>query len=62
MFHRILVEEWQSALSMMSFIIFFFVFTATAIRVSRMPRRSVEHMESLPLLDDTRSSEVRNHE
>ena len=53
MFKRILVEEWQSILSTMSFIIFFFVFTATAIRVWRMPKRSVERMENLPLADDT---------
>ncbi len=53
MFRRLLVEEWQSALAIVAFTIFFFVFLVTFVRVWRMPRKRLEHMENLPLADDT---------
>ncbi len=53
MFHRILVEDWQRALSIASFTIFAFVFVLTFIRVLRMPRKRVSHLENLPLENDT---------
>ena len=53
MFRRLAVEEWQSMLAIVSFTIFFAVFLLTLIRIWRMPRLAREHMESLPLAEDT---------
>jgi hypothetical protein len=52
MFHRVLVEEWQRALSILSFTLFFSVFVIHFIRVRRMPRDTVAHLENLPLEND----------
>ncbi len=52
MFRRILVEEWQSTLTIISFSIFLSVFILTLIRTWRMPRERVQHLENLPLQDD----------
>lgn len=52
MFHRILVEDWQRMLSTLSIILFFAVFVINFIRVTRMPRETVEHLENLPLEND----------
>lgn len=56
MFHRVLVEEWQRVLTIASFTIFGVVFLLTLVRVARMPRRSLEHLENLPLLDEQQTS------
>lgn len=53
MFRRLLVEEWQNVLSIISFSIFFAVFMLTLLRLWRTPRPTIEHMESLPLANDT---------
>ena len=52
MFHRILVEEWQRALSVMSITLFFSVFVIHFIRIRRMSRETVAHLEKLPLEND----------
>lgn len=52
MFHRILVEEWQRALSVLSITLFFGVFIIHFIRVRRMPREIIARMEALPLEND----------
>jgi hypothetical protein len=52
MFHRILVEEWQRVLSVMSITIFFCVFLINLVRVRRMSRESIARLESLPLEND----------
>ncbi len=52
MFHRILVEEWQRALSILSIALFLAVFVINFIRVRRMPRETVAHLENLPLEND----------
>ena len=52
MFHRIVVEEWQRALSVMSIVLFFSVFIIHTIRVRRMSRDTVAHLENLPLEND----------
>jgi hypothetical protein len=52
MFHRIFVEQWQHVLTITSFAIFFSSFVLTLIRLWRMPRTKVEHMEKLPLQSD----------
>ena len=52
MFHRILVEEWQRALSILSITLFFAVFVVHFIRVRRMPSETISHMEKLPLEND----------
>jgi hypothetical protein len=52
MFHRILVEEWQRALSVMSIVIFLGVFLINLVRVRRMSRESIARLENLPLEND----------
>jgi hypothetical protein len=52
MFHRILVEEWQRALSILSIVLFFLVFIIHLIRVRRMSGESVSRMATLPLEND----------
>ena len=52
MFHRILVEEWQRALSILSITLFLAVFVIHSIRVRRMSRESIARLESLPLEND----------
>ena len=53
MFKRIGVEEWQEALTLISFGIFFAVFILNLVRIWRIPRPTLDRMESLPLDDDT---------
>lgn len=53
MFHRILVEQWQHVLTVASFAIFFTAFVLTLVRLWRMPRPAIEHLEQLPLERDT---------
>ncbi len=57
MFHQVLVEEWQRALSMLSLTLFLLVFILNSIRVHRMSRDSVAHLESLPLAPDSDESQ-----
>ena len=52
MFHRILVEDWQRVLSTLSVMLFLTVFVINFIRVARMPRETVAHLENLPLEND----------
>jgi hypothetical protein len=52
MFHRILVEEWQRTLSVVSITLFLAVFITNFIRVRRMSRETVARMENLPLEND----------
>ena len=52
MFHRILVEDWQRALSVLSITLFFAVFVIHFIRVRCMSRESIARLESLPLEND----------
>jgi hypothetical protein len=53
MFRRLLLEDWQNVLAIISFSIFFAVFLLSAVRVWLMPRHRLEHMENLPLAHDT---------
>jgi hypothetical protein len=53
MFHRIIVEQWQHALTVASFTIFFTAFLLILIRLWRTPHRKLEHLENLPLESDT---------
>ena len=57
MFHRILVEEWQRVLTVISFGIFMFTFAIIALRTWRMPRETVRRLENLPLENDTNHHE-----
>ncbi|MEO6786506.1 MAG: hypothetical protein ABI318_10275 [Chthoniobacteraceae bacterium] len=52
MFHRIIVEEWQRVLSTLSITLFLAVFVVHFIRVRRIPRETIKHMENLPLEND----------
>jgi hypothetical protein len=53
MFHRILVEDWQRALTMISFAIFAAVFLLTLARAMRLSRDRIRHLENLPLENDS---------
>jgi hypothetical protein len=55
MFQRIVVEEWQRALSVMSITLFFAVFVITAVRVRRMSRATIARLETMPLESDERA-------
>lgn len=57
MFQRIIVEEWQRVLSVLSILIFVGCFLVIALRALRLPRQRVQHLESLPLADDTHAHE-----
>lgn len=52
MFRRILVEEWQRALSVLSITLFLAVFIVHFIRVRRMSRETIARLEKLPLESD----------
>jgi hypothetical protein len=52
MFHRIIVEDWQRALSVVSIVLFFAVFVVHTVRVRRMSRERIAHLERLPLEPD----------
>jgi len=52
MFHRILVEDWQRMLTMISFAIFAAVFLLTVARAMRLSRDRIRHLENLPLEND----------
>ena len=52
MFHRILVEDWQRVLSVMSITIFLGVFLINLVRIRRMSRESIARLENLPLEND----------
>ena len=52
MFRRIIVEEWQRALSVVSIMLFLAVFVLHFFRVRRIPRETILHMENLPLEKD----------
>ena len=52
MFHRIIVEEWQRALSVLSITLFFAVFIIHFFRVRCMSRETIERLENLPLAND----------
>lgn len=56
MFRRLLVEDWQNILSIISFSIFFCVFVLTVLRLWRAPRPWLEHMENLPLENENHES------
>jgi hypothetical protein len=52
MFRRILVENWQTALTIVSFAIFLATFAAVVVRTLRTPRHKLTRIENLPLEDD----------
>ena len=52
MFHRIHFEEWQHTLNVVSFVIFFVVFTGMLIRVFTMSKEKRRHLKNLPLEEE----------
>ena len=52
MFRRIIVEEWQRVLSVISISLFLAVCVLHFFRVRRIPRETISHMENLPLEKD----------
>jgi archaellum biogenesis protein FlaJ (TadC family) len=53
MFRRLLVEDWQRMLTLISFAIFAIAFLITLLRVRRLPREQIRHLENLPLENDS---------
>lgn len=51
MFRRILVENWQTTLTLVSFAIFAAVFLAVLIRTWRASREEIARLANLPLED-----------
>lgn len=51
-FHRIAVDQWQHVLGIVSLMLFFCTFVLTVFRAISMPRKTLTHMETLPLDDD----------
>jgi hypothetical protein len=52
MFRRILVENWQTVLTIVSFAIFLATFAAVIVRTMLTPRQKITHIENLPLEED----------
>lgn len=48
-FHRLSLEQWQDALTIVSFVLFVCAFAVFLGRAIGMPRAQVAHMENLPL-------------
>ena len=51
MFRRILVENWQSTLTIVSFAIFGFVYLAVLFRIWRASREEIARVAQMPLED-----------
>jgi hypothetical protein len=51
MFRRLLVENWQATLTIVSFAIFGLVFLVVLIRTWRAPQEDVARAANLPLED-----------
>jgi len=49
MFRRLIVENWQTTLTLVSFAIFGLVFLAVLIRTWRASREEIAHAANLPL-------------
>lgn len=52
MFRRILVENWQTTLTLVSFAIFGAVFVSVLIRTALTPREKINKIANLPLDND----------
>jgi ABC-type proline/glycine betaine transport system permease subunit len=52
MFRRLLVEHWQTTLTLVSFAIFGAVFLAVLIRTWRASREEITRVANLPLEDN----------
>lgn len=52
MFHRIIVEDWQRALSILSITLFFTVFVVNFLRIRRLSPETIARLEKLPLESD----------
>ena len=52
MFRRILIENWQTTLTLVSFAIFGVVFISVLIRTMLAPRDQIQKIANLPLEED----------
>jgi hypothetical protein len=52
MFRRILVENWQTTLTLLSFAIFGAVFVSVLIRAALTPGEKISKIANLPLEND----------
>ena len=52
MFKRIIYDEWTTIVPLISFWFTFSVFLAITLRAYLLRRKTVEHLEHLPLQDD----------
>lgn len=60
MFRRIIVEEWQNALSIAALLLFFGSFLLSFLRVLAMPKSQVTNLKNLPLEPEQSNHETRN--
>lgn len=52
MFKRIQYEDWQNAIAIIAFAVFFVAFIIFVIKAVFMKKDKVEHMANLPLEDE----------
>lgn len=52
MFKRIQYEDWQNAIAIIAFAVFFVAFTIFVFKAIFMKKDKVEHMANLPLEDE----------
>ncbi len=62
MFKRIQYAEWQDILPILAFCISFLLFLLIVIRAIRMRKERAEKMANLPLAEETKTENSKNHE
>lgn len=60
MFKRIIYDDWTSVIPLISFWLTFSVFLAISVRACFLKKKTISHMENLPLEDDEHSTQAAN--
>lgn len=58
MFKRIIYDDWTSVIPLISFWLTFSVFLAISLRAFFLKKKTISHMEKLPLEDDENSTQA----
>ena len=58
MFKRIIYDDWTSIIPLISFWLTFSVFLAISVRAIFLKKKTISHMENLPLEDDENSTQA----
>lgn len=61
MFRRVVLEDWVHVFPLIGFVILFTIFLVVILRVSRMKKKNVDRMSSLPLDQEKYSDEHAKH-